>query len=741
MKSSYSFGSFALDADRRALHRQGIPVPLTPKAFDLLLYLVKNPNRAITKEELLQGVWADSFVEEGNLTQNVFLLRKALADDSGSSAVIVTIPRKGYQFAAEVAAVRETEGLVGHEEPGKSADKLVVQDFHAVTRIVVEEEVEEETELSEVDQFKAWPARDSRKWSWRFIRPLVLAAVLSGAVAGVWAFLAPQPMPKVLRSVQLTQFGRAEPGSPVVTDGTRLYFTERIGGSWWLAQVSEQGGQPTVVSTSVPGVTLFDIDRSRSRLLFGARGPNNSPFIPLWEVPTSGGSAQRLGDAQCWDAAWSPDGQSLAYGREGGLFVAHDDGQQPRKLFSRGGYVEHPRWSPDGQHLSFSVMDLTTSKISLWEIAASGSDPHPLSLRLDAGPLHRWGDGECCGDWSPDGKYFVFRSLHDGVASLWAVRQNTRWFQKRRGTLAQLYTSPDYLGEPRFSADGKRIFFVDYHERRELVRYDVSRKIFVPYLGGIAARHLQFSRDGQWVAYKNEADGSLWRSRPDGTQALRLTFPPLEVMHSSWSPDGKKIAFQAGGKLYQVPFEGGKTEPLLPEDIDGTQPSWSPDGGALLFVRRTAPEAGGWHPAIHHLDLNTRQVQMIPGSQEYEGPQWSPDGKYAAASDTKGHKLVVFDFARQQWSELADGTPYGWGIRWSADGRYVYYQHLFEGEEQPIFRVGLIDRRVEQITSSRQILRADVLSYSMTGLAPDDSPLVSFVHRNSDVYALELDIP
>ena len=570
---------------------------------------------------------------------------------------------------------------------------------------------------------------------------LVLAAALSGAVAGVWAFYAPQPMPKVLRSVQLTRFGRAEPGSPVVTDGTRLYFTERIGGSWWLAQVSEQGGQPTVVSISVPGVTLFDIDRRRSRLLFGARGPNNSPFIPLWEVPTSGGSAQRLGDAQSWDAAWSPDGQSLAYGREGGLFVAHDDGQQPRKLFSTGGYVEHPRWSPDGRHLSFSVLDLTTTKISLWEIATSGGDPHPLSLRLGAGPLHRWGDGECCGDWSPDGKYFVFRSLHDGVASLWAVRQDAGWFQKRRGTLAQLYTSPDNLGEPRFSADGKRIFFVDYHERRELVRYDISRKIFVPYLGGIAARHLQFSRDGQWVAYKNEADGSLWRSRPDGTQALRLTFPPLEVMHSSWSPDGKKIAFQAGGKLYQVPFEGGKTEPLLPEDIDGTQPSWSPGGGALLFVRRTAPEAGGWHPAIYHLDLNTRQVQMLPGSQEYECPQWSPDGKYVAASDTKGHKLVVFDFARQQWSELADGTPYGWGIRWSADGRYVYYQHLFEGEEQPIFRVGLIDRRVEQITSSRQILRADVLSYSMTGLAPDDSPLVSFVHRNSDVYALELDIP
>jgi Tol biopolymer transport system component/DNA-binding winged helix-turn-helix (wHTH) protein len=740
MKSLYSFGSFALDPNKRALHREGRPVPLTPKAFDLLLYLVKNPNRAITKEELLQGVWADNFVEEGNLTQNVFLLRKVLAEESASSAVIVTIPRKGYQFAAEVATVPETPGTVANKEPSKIEGKVMVQDLRAVTCIVMEEETEEETELLPGRQLKALPAPGLQERSWKPILLLVLTAVLAGAVA-VRAFFAPRPMPKVLRSVQLTRFGRAEPGGPVLTDGSRLYFTERIGGSWWLAQVAEQGGQPTVVSTSVPGVTLFDIDRSRSRLLFGARGPNDSPFIPLWEVPTSGGSAQRLGDAQCWDASWSPDGQSVAYGRDGELFVAHDDGQQPHRLFSAGGYIEYPRWSPDGQRLSFAVMDVNTTAISLWEISPGSSDAHPLSLGLQAPVRHRWGDGECCGDWSPDGKYFVFRSLHDGVTSLWAMRQDAGWFQKARRTLVQLYTSPDNIGEPRFSVDGKKIFFVDYQERRELVRYDSLRKIFVPYLGGIPARLLSFSRDGQWVAYKNEADGSLWRSRLDGTQALQLTFPPLEVMHSTWSRDGKKIAFQAEGKLFQVPFDGGNIELLLPEKALGGQPNWSPDGGSLLFVRRSTAETGGWHPAIYRLDLNTREVQLIPGSEELECPQWSPDGKYAAASDTKGHKLVIFDFARRQWSELADGTPYGWGIRWSADGRYVYYQHLFGGEEQPIYRVRLSDRKVEQITSSHQILRADVLSYSMTGLAPDNSPLVSLLRRNSDVYALELELP
>jgi len=79
-----------------------------PKAFDVLLFLVQNPNRLITKEELFKAVWADSFVEEGNLTQNIFLLRKALAQNSEDSGLILTIPRKGYQFAADVAEQLES---------------------------------------------------------------------------------------------------------------------------------------------------------------------------------------------------------------------------------------------------------------------------------------------------------------------------------------------------------------------------------------------------------------------------------------------------------------------------------------------------------------------------------------------------------------------------------------------------------------------------------------------------------
>src|SRR5882762_4114994 len=102
MSNLYRFGQFMLDPSRRTLSRADSPVSLTPKAFDVLLFLVQNPNRLVTKDELLQAVWGDAFVEEGNLTQYISHLRKALGDNSEDTRLIVTIARKGYQFTARV---------------------------------------------------------------------------------------------------------------------------------------------------------------------------------------------------------------------------------------------------------------------------------------------------------------------------------------------------------------------------------------------------------------------------------------------------------------------------------------------------------------------------------------------------------------------------------------------------------------------------------------------------------------
>ncbi len=110
----YHFEQFVLDPRRRTLSRADSPVSLTPKAFDVLLFLAQNPNRLVTKEELLQAVWGDRFVEEGNLTQYISHLRKALGDNSEDTRLIVTIARKGYQFTARVTVVAEAADIAEH---------------------------------------------------------------------------------------------------------------------------------------------------------------------------------------------------------------------------------------------------------------------------------------------------------------------------------------------------------------------------------------------------------------------------------------------------------------------------------------------------------------------------------------------------------------------------------------------------------------------------------------------------
>ena len=109
MSDLYRFGSLCWIRGRRTLSRADSPISLTPKAFDVLLFLVQNPNRLVTKEELLEAVWGDTFVEEGNLTQYISHLRKALEDNSEDNRLIVTIARKGYQFTARVTVAEAAD--------------------------------------------------------------------------------------------------------------------------------------------------------------------------------------------------------------------------------------------------------------------------------------------------------------------------------------------------------------------------------------------------------------------------------------------------------------------------------------------------------------------------------------------------------------------------------------------------------------------------------------------------------
>jgi eukaryotic-like serine/threonine-protein kinase len=131
------FAGYQLDPGARSLKQDGRQITLSPKSFDLLVFLAQHPHQVVTKEELLAAVWPNSFVEESNLSQHVFLLRKALANGGRGEQLIVTVPGKGYQFAAAVEHIPLQ--LASQAQGG-----LLLHSVQSVTRLVVEEESDDE---------------------------------------------------------------------------------------------------------------------------------------------------------------------------------------------------------------------------------------------------------------------------------------------------------------------------------------------------------------------------------------------------------------------------------------------------------------------------------------------------------------------------------------------------------------------------------------------------------------------
>jgi eukaryotic-like serine/threonine-protein kinase len=567
---------------------------------------------------------------------------------------------------------------------------------------------------------------------------VVAAAVLAVSLGALFWLTRPLPPPRVLRYTPLTNDARqklVQLSYPrPLTDGARVYFLEDTGGRAALAQVSASGGETALVSTPFPDLDLWDISPDRSQLLIsGASGLQ--PELALWSLPLPAGTPRRLGDVVGHEASWSPDQQQIVYARGTDLYIANSDGSSERKLATASGLLLWPRWSPNGKVLRFTVSERSQAS-SIWEVGADGSNLHRL--------LEGWSKppAECCGNWTADGRYFIFQSVRGGIDSICAMREGSGLFARRESEPFVLTTGPIHYLSPVPSLDGKKLFVIGDQPRGELTRYDVKSSQFVPYLSGISAHGLGFSSDGKWVAYVSYPEGTVWRSRIDGSERLQLTFSPLAAAQAYWSPDGKSIAFMGvepgkSWQVYVVPAEGGNARRLSPEDRNHADPTWSPDGLSLAFGTLPPAEpdnAGG----IFILDLKTNQISKVPGSENMFSPHWSPDGRYLNAQTTDSLKLTLFDFKTRKWTEMAKGLVVGYP-NWSHDGKYLYYDAQ-SGEQVGFYRIRISDFKVERVADLRAVRRAGALG-AWGGLAPDDSPLLLRDTGTQEIYALDVDFP
>lgn len=698
--------------------REGEVFPVEPRAFQVLIYLLRNPRRLIKKEELLHAVWGDVAVTENSLARAILKLRQILEDDARSPHYIETVSRIGYRFIGSVAiqmdpSKTEDHGLAVVGEGGNETLSLPPEPAATFGP------TDTPTLVNRATSGDPHVARSTRRSAWRWMLGIGAASIL--ILGGVfWYLTRPLPPPRITAYTQITHDGRLK--SLVGTDGSRLYFgqTSPIA----IAQVAISGGEIAQVPVATPGVRdLLDVSQDGSNMLIVTAQAKNADSA-LWISTILGGSFRRLGDAL--DAAFSRDGRTVAYStREGDIFLVRSDGADTRKLSSPGAFPHSLAWSPDGGVIRFF------KDKKLWEISSSGSGLHRL--------LPGWheSDGQCCGHWTSDGKYFLFESEDQ----LWALDERRGLFRKPRGEPIQLTIGPIRWGGPVPGREGGKIFAEGMTPRGELVRYDSQTKQFQPYLGGISAEFSSFSKDGRSVAYVSFPDGKLWRANRDGSKPMQLTEPPLYPVNPRWSPDGTQILFvDANSKAtesYIVSSEGGKPQRILPED-DGQEadPNWSPDGRTVVYS--TAPAPDPKKEGLRMLDLASGKVSPVPGSTGMWSPRWSPDGRHIAAKSYSQPSLWVFDTGTEQWRVLLKSTP-NTPVdfpAWSSDSRFIYFLRIWG--DRGVFRILAQGGQPEKVVDLNDLHLTGWFNFSMS-LDPTDAPLLLRDIGSNDIYALTLE--
>jgi eukaryotic-like serine/threonine-protein kinase len=564
---------------------------------------------------------------------------------------------------------------------------------------------------------------------WKILVPTAALVVILG---GTFAWLSRTlPPPRVLSTTQITHDGVSK--TNLLTDGSRLYITESTGTKQFLVQGSVTGGDTSLIPTPFTNAATSDISPDHSQLLVADYGMLENE-AQAWILPLPTGSPSHLSDIVAHSVVWSPDGRQLAFGKGSVIFLANADGTNARKLIAVSGTALWIRFSPDGTRLRFTLGTKWTNSSSIWEVHADGSDLHALLPAWRSPPL------ECCGVWSADGRYYFIVSSAADSANIWAVREPTGLFHKTLSKPLQLTNGPMSLGLPVPSPDGKKLFVDGYLPRGELVVYDRKSHQFLPFLSGISAGELDFSRDGKWIAYVSYPEGTLWRSRADGSERLQLTFPPVSAFLPHWSPDGSQIAYsntQAGQpwKLFLISAQGGTPQEMLSEKDYQSDAIWSLDGKRIIFGRTPFIPGSSERVAIQIFDLDSKQVSTFPGSENLYGPRLSPDGKHLAALSSDSKKLLIFDFKTQKWTGWINEPEGIFFHAWSRDGNYDYYN---VGKNTAYRRVKVGQTRSELVVDSKG-LRRWALPWS--GLTPDGSALFVRDVSSDEIYSLELELP
>ncbi len=682
IKEIYEFGRFRLDAAELVLLRDGQPVPLPPKVLETLRLLVRHSGHIVTKEELMRELWADTFVEESNIPQNIFTLRKTLGEESGEKKYIETVPRRGYRFAAEVrpVAVEEDIELLLRS---RTRTHIVSESEFSTSELIRVQNAAEQPMLQQESSASSLAARTqaaiaptrSQKTLLIGIAILISALLVAGFLL-LQLFNRTQTSPLSIEIKRLTTDSKAfDPAlSP---DGKNLAYRVRDNDheSIWIKNIAT-GSAVQILPSLANGYSslVFSPD---GNYLFYKTNRQGSPNGVVCRVPIFGGVPQEIAKDVWSYVSVSPDSKQIAFIREKQLLVANVDGSGERELIKsiRGErwfepWGLPPSWSADGQKVAIYAYkrDETGDHGCLLEIQVNDATVKEISSP-------RW-QNIFQAVWLADGKglIVVARETDNAPHQVWHLAYPGGEARRLTHDLHN-YSMVSLTADSRLLAVQQGMH--------------VSHLWLLPDGDASRAKQLTFGTndsdgfygvdwtpDGRIVFASNRGDNyDIWMMDADGSNVKPLTtnaggsnrLPRV-------SPDGRYIVFASNRDdrehIWRINADGKSPMRLTDGDVVH-MPCISPDG---LWVYYT--ELATWPVSLRRVSIDGGEAFPVPNLSSSFSPVVSPDGKliaYTHYSEESGWKIGILPIAGGEPLKLFKALAFNDVIRWTADSQAFIY--------------------------------------------------------------------